>query len=167
MGVDIVYRGRMPKFNARGIAALIKATVPGAILKRVDKGTDLENKQFAQYSRRYIETLQRMGEDTKVDLRLSGGLMNSVKARETIIRDDSVEVVVAPDTGTSPVWKAGDSGKGKASKSKRTDKQGPPHNKLATWLHYGTARMKARPFMGLTEEEWNRLLKEIARIVWR
>jgi len=96
----------MPKFNAQGIAREIQRFAPGAIVERVGRGLDVKGQPFAGYSARYRRQLKRMGEDPKVDLRLSGGLMNSVKARDATLRADSVEVVIAPDTGTSPQYRA-------------------------------------------------------------
>ena len=106
MGITIAKRGRMPKFNPEGIAREIQRFAPGAIIERTGRGIDLNGKPFAAYSPRYRRQLKRMGEDPKVDLRLSWGLLNSVKARDATLRADSVEVVIAPDTGTSPQYRA-------------------------------------------------------------
>jgi hypothetical protein len=166
MGIEITKRGRMPKFNAEGIAREIQRFAPGAIIERTGRGLDLKGKPFAAYSPRYRNRLKRMGEDPKVDLRLSGGLLNSVKARDALLRADSVEVTIAPDTGTSPVWKAKAGGK-RREQGKRSAKQSPPHNIVGYWLHFGSPTMRARPWMGLdpTQEEY--LRKRIAAIMWK
>ena len=107
-----------------------------------------------------------MGEDQSEDLRLTGGLMNSVKVREKRITAAGVEVVIAPDTGTSPqvvasTYRSGQrKGQGKA---KRTGQQGPPHNVLGYWLHHGTPHMRARPFMGLSPDQQAELNQILAR----
>jgi hypothetical protein len=112
MGVKITRRGGPggnggpPKFNARGVAALIKTIVPGDIIDRTGKGIDMNGKQFEQYSRRYQNLLRRMGETILVDLRQSGGLINSIKARKVEITATKVSITVAPDTGTSPQFVA-------------------------------------------------------------
>jgi hypothetical protein len=106
MGIEITKRGRMPTFNAANIAREIQRFAPGAIIERTMRGLDLKGQPFAGYSARYRRQLKRMGEDPKVDLRMSGGLLNSVKARDATLRADSVEVVIAPDTGTSPQYRA-------------------------------------------------------------
>lgn len=106
MGVTITRRGTPPRFDPKRIAAVIKGTAPGMILERTNKGIDANGQQFAPYSRRYQNLLRRMGEDPKIDLRLSGGLLNSVKARGATLHPDRVEVTIAPDTGTSPQYKA-------------------------------------------------------------
>lgn len=204
-GITITRRGRQPKFNAEGIAREIRRFAPGAIIERTGRGLDVNGKPFAGYSPRYRRQLKRMGEDTKVDLRLSGGLLNSVKARDATLRADSVEVVIAPDTGTSPVWKAKAGGKRRYNRAmrkfeklsaageysahlagrqvsrayrsqrvfivdaegNRSAKQSPPHNIVGYWLHFGTPKMQARPWMGLdpTQEEY--LRKRIAAIMWK
>lgn len=180
-GITVTRRGQPPRFNAEAIAREIQRFAPGAIIERTGRGIDLNGRPFASYSPRYRGQLRRMGEDQKVDLRLSGGLLNSVKARDALLRADSVEVVIAPDTGTSPVWKAKAGGKARferaqskgkdtarAYRSQRVDgKQSPPHNVVGYWLHFGTPKMQARPWMGLdpTQEEY--LRKRIAAIMWR
>lgn len=165
-GITVTKRPKIPRFNGTGVAALIKALVPGGIVERTGRGIDMHGRQFAAYSRRYLRQLQRMGEDPKVDLRLSGGLMNSIKARGVDITDNRVVVTVAPDTGTSPVWKAKAGGK-KSRSSRVQGKQSPQHNILAHYLHYGTAKIKARPFLGLTPEQTKSLFDAIRKIMWK
>lgn len=195
MGIKVTRRGQQLTFDGRRVAAVVKGMVPGMILERTNKGIDANGQQFAPYSRRYQNFLRRGGEDPKVDLRLSGGLMNSIKARSIEILKESVRVVVAPDAGTSPVWapKAGgqkryaraerkfkrlsDAGDysthvagrqmSRAYRMQRTGKQSPPHNIVGYWLHHGTPKMKARPFMGLTDEQWKVLRAAIAKVMWR
>lgn len=203
MGVTITKRGQPPRFNGDGVARLIKGLVPGEILRRTDKGIGSDGKPFAPYSPRYRKHLAELGEDPKVDLRVSGGLMNSIKPRSATIGADYVEVVIAPDTGTSPVWRPVTTsneirktftGRGRgafgemggysgplrrgddrrltqrlrrAGTMERTGKQGPPHNVVGYWLHYGTPKMRARPFMGLTSEQMGRLWQMIGKILWK
>jgi hypothetical protein len=101
VGITTKRSGTPVKFDAEKAARVIGAFVPGAILLRTDKGIATTGQAFASYSTRYRRQLQRMGEDQKIDLRLTGGLMNSVKVREKRISTNGVEVVVAPDTGSS------------------------------------------------------------------
>lgn len=49
----------------------------------------------------------------------------------------------------------------------RTEGQSPPHNIVAHWLHYGTGRIKARPFLGLTTEQTQLLFREIQKVMFR
>lgn len=180
MGITVTKRPKMPRFNGRAVAALIKALVPGGIVERTGRGIDMHGRQFAGYSNRYIDFLLRGGESPKVDLRLSGGLMNSIKARGVDITDNRVVVTVAPDTGTSPVWRPKAGGLARFEKRlktgkvtagsftmRRTSKQSPQHNILAHYLHYGTATIKARPFLGLTPEQTKSLFDAIRKIMWK
>ena len=179
-GITVVRKPRMPKFNGRAVAAVIKAIVPGAILERTNRGVDANGNQFAPYSNRYIDFLLRGGESPKVDLRLSGGLLNSVKARGADVNDNRVTIIVAPDAGTSPVWKPKAGGlarfekrlaKGKQTAGsftmQRTGKQSPPHNVVAHWLHYGTAHTPARRFLALTKEQTEMLFREIQKVAFK
>lgn len=196
MGITVTKRPKIPRFNGRAVAALIKAIVPGGIVERTGRGIDMHGRQFEPYSRRYRATLRLMGEDPKVDLRLSGGLMNSIKARGVDVSDNRVVVTVAPDTGTSPVWKAKAGGEARYERAMRRfnraaakgdysshvagrqaarayrsqrvkGKQSPQHNILAHYLHYGTPKMRARPFLGLTPEQTKSLFDAIRKIMWR
>jgi hypothetical protein len=203
MGIEITKRGRMPKFNAEGIAREIQRFAPGAIIERTGRGLDLKGQPFAGYSARYRRQLKRMGEDPKVDLRMSGGLLNSVKARDATLRADSVEVVIAPDTGTSPQYRAPSErrayrqaglaegrfaergvartltkAEGRAfAKSLKyeqagarridTGRRSPEHNVVGYWLHYGTPKMRARPWMGLDPSQEAYLFARIAKIMWK
>jgi hypothetical protein len=106
VGITTRRTGTPVKFDAEKAARVIGAFVPGAILLRTDKGISTTGQAFAAYSTQYRRQLQRMGEDQKIDLRLTCGLMNSVKVREKRISANGVEVVVAPDTGTSPQVRA-------------------------------------------------------------
>lgn len=155
MGITTKRSGPPVKFDAAKAIRLIAGYVPGAIVRRTAQGLDTHGQPFAPYTPRYRQTLAKMGEDQSEDLRLTGGLMNSVKVREKRVTAAGVEVVIAPDTGTSPQVVAS------GGRAKRTGQQGPPHNVLGYWIHHGTATTPARPFMGLTpdqERELNQLL---------
>lgn len=157
MGITTKRSGPPVKFDGEKAARLISGYVPGAIIRRTAQGLDANGNPFAPYTPGYRRTLGKMGEDTSEDLRLTGGLMNSIKVREKRITAAGVEVVIAPDTGTSPQVRAV---KGRA---KRTGEQGPPHNILGYWLHHGTPHMRARPFMGLSPEQEAELNRILAR----
>lgn len=155
MGITVKRTGPPVKFDPEKAAKVISAFVPGAILRRTAQGLDMHGDPFSPYQPSYREALADMGEDQRVDLRLTGGLMNSVKVRERRLSPDGVAITVAPDTGTSPQVAPSD------GRAKRTGKQGPPHNVLGYWIHHGTPHMRARPFMGLSpaqQDELNRLL---------
>jgi len=202
-GITVTKSPKIPRFNGPGIAALIKAAVPGNIIRRTGRGVDMNGRQFAAYSRRYLRQLKRMGEDLTVDLRMSGGMINSIKARGAEVTGNRVVITIAPDTGTSPQYRApserralrqaglveGRFGQqavyrtltrkeGKAMQKSLayeqagarkidTGRRGPQHNILAHYLHYGTSKLPARPFLGLTPEETKMLFDEIRKIMWR
>ena len=152
MGITTKRTGTPAKFDGQKAGKLIAGYVPGAILRRTDQGLDVKGSQFAPYRPAYRDALVAMSEDGKVDLRLTGGLLNSIKARSIDVSTDGVRVTIAPDTGTSPQVHASD------GKAKRSGKRGPPHNVLGYWLHHGTPTMQARPFMGLTPDQERELL---------
>jgi hypothetical protein len=146
MAITTKRTGTPVKFNGEKAGKLIAAYVPGAILRRTDQGISSTGAAFAPYRPSYRATLAAMGEDQKVDLRLTGGLMGSIKARDIQVTPDCVRVTIAPDAGTSPAVYAAD------GKAKRSGDRGPPHNVLGYWIHHGIG-MVARPFMGLTPEQ--------------
>jgi hypothetical protein len=147
VGITTKRSGTPVKFDAEKAAKVIGAFVPGAILRRTDQGISSTGQAFASYSQSYRERLASMSEDQKIDLRLTGGLMNSIKVRDKRITSQGVEVVIAPDTGASPQVSP------RNGKAHRTGKQGPAHNVLGYWIHHGTSTTPARPFMGLTPEQ--------------
>ena len=103
VNVEVIRKGEPLKWPVEKIAKTIAAIVPGLILDRVDAGLDTKDKPFAPYAPDYAKALALANEDPKRDLRLTGGLMNSVKTRRIIRRADGVvTVVIAPDAGTSP-----------------------------------------------------------------
>ena len=177
----------MPRFDGNKAAQIIKAFAVGAILERMARGESSKGGAFAAYSPRYREILAKGGEDMKIDLRLTGGLSNSIKARDTVINRDGVKVTIAPDTGTSPqvaptmtrarvakatrahnrrVTKGADLEESLArmdrattGKMRRTGRRSPPHNVLGAYLHFGTADMPARPFLELSQDETQELVR--------
>lgn len=172
MKIDVTVKrsGKIPKFDLEKAIATVKAFVPGAILARTDKGIDATGKAFTGYSAEYYAKLSGAGEDTKVDLRLTGGMLNSIKARKVTKSGGGAEIVFAPGTGGSPemafVSQSTKTAKDKKfqhlSPSERADKKyklvktggrGPPQNVVAYWIHNGTDDMPPRPFLALTAKE--------------
>ena len=147
MGITVKRTGKPYKFDPTKAEKLIRAYVPGAILRRTDKGISSTGNAFAPYSPSYREALAKGGEAAGVDLRLTGGLMNSIKVTEVHRTSDGVTIIVAPDAGTSPAVSLGD------GTARRTGRRGPPHNALAYWIETGTPTMPPRPFLALTAEE--------------
>jgi len=151
MGVTIRRTGKPYKFDASKVEKLIRAFVPGTIVRRTSKGISSMGSSFAPYRESYRQALQRGGEDPSVDLRLTGGLLNSVKVTSIDVSSNSLRFTIAPDAGTSPsVSLAG-------GRAKRTGGRSPPHNVLGYWIEHGTANMAARPWLGLTPDEERQL----------
>jgi hypothetical protein len=138
------------------IARLCAARVPGLVLDRVNKGLDINDKPFAPYSASYREQLAEMGEGADVDLRQTGGLLNSVRHVKTDKGKDVITLHFAPDAGSSAQVKAPRTGKARA---KRTGKRSPAHNVVGYWLHHGTPRMRPRPWLGLSPKDRQALAK--------
>jgi hypothetical protein len=163
VAVEVIRKGEKARIDVPTIAKRIAAFSPGLIIDRVDAGLDISDKPFAPYSPNYRAALALANEDQKVDLRLSGGLINSVKVRRIVRKSDGVVVVhIGPDAGTSPrvplapPWVVNDP-QARAAWAKnpprRRGKRGPPHNAVGAYLHQGTPTMKARPWLGLSPRD--------------
>ena len=160
--VEVIHKGEKARIPVERIAKVIAGLAPGLITERVDAGLDTSDKPFARYAPNYATALALAGEDGKTDLRLTGGLMNSVKTKRLIKRADGVVVVVVgPDSGTSPrvllapPWVVNDPDAAAAWKRKhpgapRTNRRTRSHNAIGAYLHYGTPTMRARPWLGLS-----------------
>lgn len=128
--------------------SLVSSMAIGAIKRRTGKGIDIDGDPFRPYSSAYRRALTEGGEDpSKVDLRLTGGMLNSVKELRRQITDRRATAWIGPDTGTSPRVSLRD------GHAKRTGKRGPAHNLVGAWLHYGTHKMPARPWLGLSPKD--------------
>jgi hypothetical protein len=172
MGLSVVHTNKVV-IDVEAIARRAAALVPGLILKRCSEGRDTSDKPFRPYSGSYMHALVFVGESTVVDLRLTGGMLNSVKLRETRKVPGGVELVFGPDTGTSPgvrlppPWVLSDPKAAAAWKKKygsglpRTGKRSPPHNVVGYWIHHGTPKMPARPWLGLSPRDAASLRKAL------
>lgn len=148
--------------DLEAIAKVCAARIPGLVLDRVARGLDVDDKPFAPYSASYRETLGKMGESpSAVDLRLTGGLLNSVRLTRTEKGKDWVTLVFAPDAGASPQVRAPSRGKPRA---KRTGRRSAAHNVVGHWLHHGTPRMRPRPWLGLSPKDRQKLRELLDRL---
>jgi hypothetical protein len=136
---------------------VVEGYVFGAILRRTDQGKDMNGNAFAPYKDSYLKKLQAFGEDTQIDLRISGGLLNSLKQQMTKT-NDGFKYSIQPDTGVSPI-------RLKRNKSRGETHSKTPHNLVAYYLQNGTPKMKARPFLGLTPDQVEYLRKAIQRAI--
>lgn len=147
MSVTVTKRGQH-KVDVDKMVATMKTEAVSRIIRRTGNGVDANDKPFAGYSSGYLRALLEGGEDTRVDLRLTGGLLNSVRVvRVERVSRNITRIVIAPDAGTSPAVVLAD------GKAKRTARRGPPHNLLGRWLHYGTPRMRPRPWLALSPKD--------------
>lgn len=136
------------RVNADRMVAILKTEAVSRIIRRTDKGIDADDKPFRGYSSGYLRALLEGGEDTSIDLRLTGGLLNSVRVvRVERVSAHVTRIVIAPDNGTSPAVRLAD------GRAQRTARRGPSHNLLGRWLHYGTPRMPARPWLRLSPKD--------------
>jgi hypothetical protein len=163
MGITVKRTGKKLRFDVDIAAKIISTYAVGAVLRRVDRGMSLTGAAFAPYSRKYREALIKGGETTKVDLRVTGGLMSSLKAVTFTKKSiGEVDVRIRVGTGTSPAVSLG------GGRAKRTGGRSPPHNVLAYWLHHGNGNTPARPFLGLTDAEERTLLALLTKAnLWR
>lgn len=157
MGATVVSRGQVA-VDVDAIAKAVAARVPGLVARRVDAGLDIFDRPFAPYRGSYMHALTKGGESTVVDLRLTGGMLASVKVREVRRDGDDVVIVIAPDAGTSPAVSLAD------GKAKRTGRRGPPHNVVGYWIHHGTPTMPARPWLGLSPSDMSKLVAALDRM---
>jgi len=130
--------------------ALEKRLVPlilGWVKNRTHEGRDVDDNPFAGYSSSYRRTLGRMGESGAVDLRLTGGLLGSLRHVRTETSSARLMVLVfGVGTGSSPAVRAPSKGRARAQ---RTGRRGPSHALVAMWLHRGTSVTPPRRWLGL------------------
>jgi hypothetical protein len=192
------------------VARELPPLIVGAIQRRVQSGQDIEGKSFRAYSKSYQKTLAAMGEAGNADLRLTGGLMNSIRLLR-VEKQSATRTVLhfGPGAGTSPQVRApgeeersyareknrmrSDKAYAKAGgplrqkqaerlqsamdketaratrgRSIRTGKRSPPHNLLGLWLHKGTSRTPARPWLGLSPAQRKDVAARLVRMgIWR
>ena len=96
-----------------GIANLIRLAskvIDAVFLLTVFRGKDVDNKSFEPYSKGYSKEVQSGG--NRVDLYLSGKMMNSVLIRSSQATEDSIPVgVINPKSTQKLEWNASDRGK--------------------------------------------------------
>lgn len=155
-----------PRINvdAAAVAQAIAPLAVGAIVDRTARGLDIHGRPFRTYSAEHRARLAAMGEAVDVDLRITGGLLNSVHVQRTEHSGDTVTLVIGPDSGTSPTVAPPKKGRLRAV---RTGGRGPPHAVLGAWLHYGRGHLPPRPWLGLDPKARARLADEVRRIALR
>jgi hypothetical protein len=135
------------RLDTEALVATLKTEAVSRILRRTARGIDADDKPFAGYSAGYTRALMAGGESVDVDLRLTGGLLNSVKVIEVKRVGSSTVITIGPDTGTSPAVSLGQ------GRARRTGKRSPSHSTVGYWLHHGTPHMRARPWLRLSPRD--------------
>lgn len=163
------------KVDPNAVADVISAQVLQHIVRRTKKGIDIYDSPFAPYSSGYKRALVRMNEDpSKVDLWLTGGMLNAVKELSRKITRTKTIIRFGPGTGTSAqvrppredelaFTKKGKPKKGKGYRSITTGGRSPPHNVLGGWLHFGRNGRGARPWLGISPSGWKPILRALNR----
>jgi hypothetical protein len=185
----LVLKSRSPplRIDHAKIAKELPPLIVGAIQRRVQSGQDIEGKSFRAYSKSYQKTLAAMGEGGSTDLRLTGGLMNSIRLLR-VEKQSATRTVLhfGPGAGTSPQVRAPTAKKQAANQraekrdnarlgvsrqrgaSVRTGKRGPPHNLLGYWHHKGMGNNPARPWLGLSRAQRKDVAARLVRMgIWR
>ena len=175
--IKVTQRGRL-ELDVEKLGKLLGAAAVGHVLERVDVGIDLNDKPFKPYTREYVEWLQAGGENPdQVDLRLTGGLLNSVKVKTLKAAGGGVSILIGPDTGTSEIREAGGTHafgalkgaklvvatnkngtpKKGAQRMRKTGLRGPPHNLVGKYLS------RKRPWLGVSPKGMKVLAALLAR----
>lgn len=154
--ITVRSRGHI-ELDLQALAASIGPAAVGHVLTRVDEGKDLKDQPFEKYTRPYADWLTEVGENPMhVDLRLTGGLMNSVAVRDVAAKGDGFTMVIGPGTGTSEM-RTGGGTHGEDGDLRTTNRRGPPHNLVGKYLS------RKRPWLGLSP----RGKKLVTRIIER
>ncbi len=148
--VRVTTKGHIEIDYAR-IAQTIGAAAIGHVLERVDAGLDTADKPFEPYSEGYAAWLAKGGEDTTVDLRVTGGLMASVAVRSSKVTPTGCAVVVGPGTGSSEQRRA------EGGRMRKTGRRGPAHNIVGKYLQ------RSRPWLGISPRGMAKLRQLIER----
>ena len=153
----VEWKTRVEVDKARALS-LVSALAIGAIKRRTGQGLDIDGKPFRPYSQTYRRMLVEGGEDpSKVDLRLTGGMLNSVAELRRRISGRRATAWIGPGTGTSPAVSLVN------GRAKRLGRRGPAHNLVGAWLHFGTAKMPARPWLGLTPKDRDSIGRQLTK----
>lgn len=156
--ITMRWRGKI-KVDVQRAARVLPPLIIGHVLRRTAQGKDMHDRPFAAYSAGYRRRLTRMGESTKVDLRATGGLLNSLRLLRTEVRGSVAILVFGPDAGTSAEVRTPPAGRRRA---RRTGRRGPRHNLVGLWLHEGR-RGPARQWLGISPSGRPALLRAIER----
>jgi hypothetical protein len=128
--------------NLEQMAERLKADVVGRILRRVAQGRDIDDRNFAPYTTGYKRKLKLAKESDLVDIRLTGGLLNSVKVTRIDMNPSGFVMYVGPDTG------AVNKVKFQKGSMERDGKGSATNNQVGYWLQ--NHKKKPRKWLGLS-----------------
>lgn len=155
---------KTPTVNLNVARVFFETHLPSAIIIRTQKKSlDRYGNSLGDYSEGYNNRRARMGESTgRVTLRLTGGLLNSIRARDSVMKKTSVSVTIGAGANPSKVVrppKDGGFGRWEIDASKI----GPRYNQILYWLGPG-ARGKKREILGFSKRELKAIAKKITKL---
>lgn len=155
---------KTPRIDLNVARMFFETHLPSAIIIRTQKKSlDRYGKPLGEYSDGYGKRRVRMGEsDGRVVLRLTGGLLNSIRARDSVMKKTSVRVTIGAGANRSKVVRPPEDGKfGKWEID--ASKVGPRYNQILYWLGPGS-RGKKREILGFTKKELKAIAKKITKL---
>ncbi len=141
------------------LANAMAVTAMGIISARLTHGLDMHGRPFKPYSASYKRALALEGMNSKVDIALSGGLLQSLHTLRTWSTPTLVASVIGVDSSPSrfmpllPPWIKPEQRRAWRKVQLAKPHHGVPHNVLGAWIHNGTGRMPARPWLGLSPKD--------------
>jgi hypothetical protein len=151
-GVELTTRGQV-EIDLSRVVDRIAAAAIGEVQRQTIAGRDTSDRPFRPYSDSYSEALERGGEGTNVDLLVTGEMLRSLREVARKIVDGQVAELSIGLVDTRSEQREFADGR-----AKRTGRMSPPHSRLGSWLHHGTGRMPARPWLGLSPSSRARVL---------
>lgn len=106
MGVTIRIKNDVT-FDAEAAADIIVAAVIGDIINRMEDGIGLNDEKMRPYSPGYRKRLERMGEDTKVDHRVTGLMLSQIMETARVVEERDKDGIATRVTMTFGVGGGG------------------------------------------------------------
>jgi hypothetical protein len=148
-------------FNPEAMAQLASSFFIGHVQERVGRGVDIDGKDFVRYSEGYALHLVEMGESTKVDMRLTGGMLNALGIIDKSKRGNVVSYVVGLKTGASRRVKAPKRGR---ARSARTRSFGGSWNVVGYAHQHGRKHLPMRRWFGITRKALKEMMDDMKAV---
>lgn len=147
------------------------------IKERTKRGRDIFDRPFAPYRPSYRAALDLAGQPTNADLLLTGQMLDSLKIVGRKKSKNGFGFDVKPahikhrNVYMAPPWvvnndKAKERWKAKYAGLVETGKRGAYLDEIGRYLHEGTPKMNARPFLGLSPSDVEKIRRKIADSVF-